>query len=164
VSRNFRPETVRDTFSSPPYAQVAGLHRDHLLGVCRQVEAFRGGPPEREDLVLLWMMKHYDKEAAVPWKSVYTAAQKFARPGEWIEYAIQALSKLYDNPLPASMAHEALENFLWLPKTNVPVVQAAFEVLKNVHESAVEDTRYEVGLERVDIMSTKEWMLLLMKV
>jgi hypothetical protein len=85
-------------------------------------------------------MKHYDKEAAVPWKSAYTAAQKFARPGERIEYVIQALSKLYANPLAASMAREALENFQWLPKTNVQVVQAAFEVLKNMHEIAVEDT------------------------
>jgi hypothetical protein len=141
VSRNFRLETARDTFDSTPHAQVAGLHRDHLLGVCRQVEALRGGPPEREDLVLLWMMKHYDKEAAVPWKSAYTAAQKFTRPGERIEYVtVQALSKMYANPLAASMARDALDNFQWLPKTNVQVVQAAFAVLLNTYERAVEDT------------------------
>jgi hypothetical protein len=56
-----------------------------------------------------------------------------------------------------------LENFQWLPKTNVQVVQAAFAVLRNTYDSAVEDTQYEAGLERVDNMSTKEWMLLLMK-
>jgi hypothetical protein len=134
-----------------------------LLGLCRLIEALWVGLPEREDLVLLWMMKHYDKEAAVPWKSAFTTAQKFAPAGQRIEYVIQALSKMYANPLAVSMAREALENFQWLPKTNVQVVQDAFAVLRNTYESAVEDTQYEVGLERVDSMSTKEWMLLLMK-
>ncbi len=44
------------------------------------------------------------------------------------------------------------------------MVQAAFAVLQNTHDSTVEDTRYEVGLECVDPMSRKDWMLLLMKV
>jgi hypothetical protein len=109
------------------------------------------------------MMKHYDKEAAVPWKSAFTTAQKFAPAGQRIEYVIQALSKMYANPLAASMAREVLDSFQWLPKMNVQVVQAAFAVLRNTYESAVEDTQYEAGLERVDNMSTKEWMLLLMK-
>jgi hypothetical protein len=52
VSRNFRLESIRVTFDSPPHDRVAGLHRDHLLGLCRQIETLRGGPPEREDLVL----------------------------------------------------------------------------------------------------------------
>jgi hypothetical protein len=94
VSRNFRLESVRGTFDSSPHARVADLHRDFLLGLCRQIEALRGGPPEREDLVLLWMMKHYDKEAAVPWKSAYEAGQQHAIPGQRIEYVIQTLSKL----------------------------------------------------------------------
>jgi len=62
------------------------------------------------------------------------------------------------------MAREALDQFQWLPQTSVQVVQVAFAVLQNTHASAVEDTRYEVGLECVDDMSTKDWMLLLMKV
>jgi hypothetical protein len=140
MARNFRPELVRDTFDLPPNARVAGLHRDFLLGICRHVEALRGGLPEREDLVLLWMMKHYAKEAAVSWKSSFDAAQQHAIPGRWIEYVIQALSKLYANPLAASMAREALDQFQWLPQTSVQVVQVAFAVLQNTHASAVEDT------------------------
>jgi hypothetical protein len=85
-------------------------------------------------------------------------------PGQRIEYVIQALSKLYTNPLTTSMTHEALEQFQWLSQTSVQVVQPAFAVVQNTHDSAVEDTRYEVGLECVDPMSRKEWMILLMKV
>jgi hypothetical protein len=85
-------------------------------------------------------MKHYDKEAVVPWKSTYEAAQQHAIPGQRIEYVIQVLSKLYANPLAASMVREVLEHFQWLPPTNVQVVQATFAVLQNTHESAVEDT------------------------
>jgi hypothetical protein len=48
------------------------------------------------------------------------------------------------------MTRDALEHFQWLSQTNVQVVHAAFAVLQNTHESAVEDTRYEVGLECVD--------------
>lgn len=62
------------------------------------------------------------------------------------------------------MPRDDLENFQWLPPTSVQVVQAAFAALQNTYESAVEDTRYDEGLERVDPMSDKEWMLLLMKV
>jgi hypothetical protein len=87
--------------------------------LCRQIEALRGGSPEREDLVLPWMMKHYDKEAAVPWKSAYEAAQQHAIPGRRIESVIQSLSKLYANPLAASMTREALEHFQWLSQTSV---------------------------------------------
>ncbi len=129
VARDFRLDTVRATFDSSPHAQVHGIHREHLLGLCRLIEVLGGGLPEREDLVLLWMMKQYDKEAAVPWKSAFTAAQKFAPAGQRFEYVIQALSKMYANPLAAPMARETLESFQWLPKTNVQMVQAAFAVL-----------------------------------
>ena len=140
VTRNFRLESVRVTFDLPPHAQVAGLHRDFLLGWCRQIEGLGGGPLSREPLVLMWMMKQYDKEAAVQWRMAFDEAHSHARPGRRIEYIIQALSKAYVNPIVAATIREALDNFQWLPKANVQVVRATFAALQNEYDSAVEDT------------------------
>ncbi len=97
-------------------------------------------PPDREPLVLMWIMEQYEKEVAVQWKLVFDAAQTHARPGRRIEYIIQAMSKAYSNPIAAPTIHEALDNFQWLPKANVQVVQATFAVLQNEYDSAVEDS------------------------
>jgi hypothetical protein len=164
MERNFKPDSVLTFFELPPHAQVAGPHRDFILSLVGQIEALGGCHPLKEPLVLMWMMKHYEKEVAVQWKIAYDVAHKNERTGRRIEYIIQVLSKAYANPIAASMAREALDNFQWLPTANVQMVQSKFAALQNMHESAVEDTRFNEGLERVDQMSTKEWMLLLMKV
>ena len=140
IPRNFKIDSIRAPFESPPHAQVAGLQRDFLLGLVRQIEALRGGAPDREPLVLMWMMKHYDKEAAVQWKLAFDAAQSKASPGQRIEYVIQALSKAYANPIAVATIHEALDNFQWSPKANVQVVQDTLPVLENEYDSVVEDT------------------------
>jgi hypothetical protein len=74
------------------------------------------------------------------------------------------LSKAYANPIAASTSRDALEHFQWAPTASVQMVQANFAALQNTQESAVEDTRLHEGLERIDPMSDKEWMVFLMKV
>jgi hypothetical protein len=65
MARNFKLDSVRTFFELPPHAQVAGPHRDFLLSLVGQIEALGGCHPLKEPLVLMWMMKHYEKEAAV---------------------------------------------------------------------------------------------------
>ena len=112
------------------------------MGLVRQIEVLRGGAPDRNPLVLMWMMKHYDKEVVVQWKLAFDAAQNQAPQGQRIEYVVQALSTAYANPIAAATIREALENFQWSPKANVQVVQATFAALQNEYDSAVEDTRF----------------------
>ena len=140
MARNFKLDSVRTFFELPPHAQVAGPHRDFLLSLVGQIEALGGCHPLKEPLVLMWMMKHYEKDAVVQWKIAYDAAHKNERPGRRIEYIIQVLSKAYANPIAASMTREALDNFQWLPKANVQMVQSKFAALQNEYDSAVEDT------------------------
>jgi len=164
VSRNFRLDAPRTTFDFSPNDQVAGPHRDLLLGLVRQIEALGGGAPAREPLILMWMMKHYDKEAAVQWKIAFDAAEANATSGSRIEYVIKSLSKAYVNPIASAPIREALDNFQWAPQASVQVIQATFGALQNAFDSAVEDTRFDEGLDRVDPKSQKEWMLFLMNI
>ena len=75
VSRNFRLDVTRTTFDFSPHDQVAEPHRDFLMGLVRQIEALGGGAPAKEPLILMWMMKHYDKDAVVQWKIAFDAAE-----------------------------------------------------------------------------------------
>ena len=109
-------------------------------------------------------MKHNDKDTVVQWKIDFDVAEANASSGSYIEYIIKALSKAYANPIATATIREALENFQWDPQDRVQVIQANFGTLQNAFDSAVEDTRFDQGLDRVDPRSQKEWMLFLMNI
>jgi hypothetical protein len=162
--RNFRLESVRPVFKKATYDKTSPECRDLLVNLSGQIAALMGCHPENENLILMWMAKHFEEEAMVQWQLAYGGAMKEAPEGHRIEYVINALAKAYADPLAATTARMALKQLKWPERASVQHVLAKFEELKNTYESAVEDTVDLLDLEKLDPIVTKEWLLRLQEI
>lgn len=162
--RNFRLESVRPVFKKATYDKASPECRDLLVNLAGQIAALMGCHPENENLILMWMAKHFEGEAMVQWQLAYGGATKEAPEGQRIEYVINALAKAYADPLAATTARMALKQLKWPERASVQHVLAKFEELKNTYESAVEDTVDLLDLEKLDPILTKEWLLRLQEI
>ena len=162
--RNFRLETIRPVFKKAVYDKASPECRDLLVNLAGQIAALMGCHPENENLILMWMAKHFEGEAMVQWQLAYGGAMKGAPEGQRIEYVINALAKAYADPLAAATARMALKQLKWPERASVQHVLAKFEELKNTYESAVEDTVDLLDLEKLDPILTKEWLLRLQEI
>ena len=162
--RNFRLDSTRSVFKKATYDKASPECRDLLVNLAGQIAALSGCHPENENLILMWMAKHFEGDAMVQWQLAYGGAMKGAPEGQRIEYVINALAKAYADPLAASTARTALKQLKWPERANVQQVLAKFEELKNTFESAVEDTVGLRDLEKLDPILTKEWLLRLQEI
>ena len=162
--RNFRLESTRPVFKKAIYDKASPECRDLLVNLAGQIAALMGCHPENENLILMWMAKHFEGEAMVQWQLAYGGAMKGAPEGQRIEYVINALAKAYADPLAAATARMALKQLKWPERASVQHVLAKFEELKNTYESAVEDTVDLLDLEKLDPILTKEWLLRLQEI
>jgi hypothetical protein len=63
--RNFRLESIRPVFKKTVYDKESPECRDLLVNLSGQITALMGCHPENENLILIWMVKHFEGEAMV---------------------------------------------------------------------------------------------------